>query len=322
MTPEAFVAALYRHVLGREAEPEGLRHWADAMVETGDPTAVLAAFLGSPEYRARVPAPSALRPEPAAQVRAALGGRPLRIVDVGAQRLAAENHVYSRMAAQHDAEIIGFDPLMERLRERAAAEFDQRLTLLPYALGDGHSHVLHVNEPDATSSLFPLNASFCEAFQHLYTIRPRDRIELTTRRLDDVLPPGPVDFLKLDVQGAELMVLKGAIATLASTAVIHAEVEFAAIYAGQPLFREVDGFLAEQGFSLIDLLVQHRYAYVEGPSTSPDRLIWADAVFFREHGQTSEVLAAQALASRLVYDKPSLAAHCERLLSQIAELPG
>ena len=42
--------------------------------------------------------------------------------------------------------------------------------------------------------------------------------------------------------------------------------------------------------------------------TSPDRLLWADAVFFRE-SDDADVLLAQALAAAAVYAKPTLAAH-------------
>src|SRR5438105_4406586 len=80
--------------------------------------------------------------------------------------------------------------------------------------------------------------------------------QVVTRRLDDVLPPGPVDFLKLDVQGAELMVLQGGPATVAAAAVVHCEVEFSPIYAGQPLYADIHRALADHGFALIDFLNQ------------------------------------------------------------------
>jgi FkbM family methyltransferase len=104
--------------------------------------------------------------------------------------------------------VIGFEPLAERLQQREAAEGGGSLVLLPYAIGDGARRVLHVNNDDATSSLFPLNKPLCAKFEGLHTLRTVRRVEVETRRLDDVLPTGPVDFLKLDIQGAELLALR------------------------------------------------------------------------------------------------------------------
>jgi hypothetical protein len=164
-------------------------------------------------------------------------------------------------------------------------------------------HTLHVNNDDATSSLFPLNVEHNADLEHLHTLRTVRTLPVETRRLDEVLPPGPVDFLKLDVQGAELMVLQGGPETLGRTAVVHCEVEFAPIYAGQPLYADVERELTGHGFHLVDLLVPHRYHHVGTASSTADRLLWADAVFFRGSGP------AQALIAAAVYGKHSLAEH-------------
>ena len=57
-----------------------------------------------------------------------------------------------------------------------------------------------------------------------------------------------VDLLWMDVQGAELLVLRGMGGLLSSVRIIHTEVEFKPMYEGQPLFSEVDTFLREAGF--------------------------------------------------------------------------
>jgi FkbM family methyltransferase len=239
---------------------------------------------------------------------ARLNRRP-RVVDVGAQTLESEGHVYAPLGAVTPIDLIGFDPLEERIAQRVAHD-GAGVTLLPYALGDGGVHTLYVNNVDATSSLFPLNAAhnvLFEALNELVTVRT---VEVATRRLDDVMPPGPVDFIKLDVQGAELMVLQGGPATVGRAAVVHCEVEFSPIYAGQPLFADVERELIGHGFYLVDLLVPHRYAYSDAARIS-DRLLWADAVFFRATDDR-DVRAMQALIAATIYGKLSLAEHLLR----------
>lgn len=124
-----------------------------------------------------------------------------------------------------------------------------------------------------------------------------------------MLPPGPIDFLKLDVQGAELMVLRGARSSLRRTAVVHCEVEFSPIYRDQPLYPEIQTELAGHGYYLVDLFPTGTYDYLtESAGHATDRLLWADAVFFRESDEV-EVLAAQSLIAAAMYRKPTLAEH-------------
>lgn len=58
----------------------------------------------------------------------------------------------------------------------------------------------------------------------------------------------PPVLLKLDVQGSELAVLKGASRLLHITTYGLAECSFVELYEGQPLFSEVYRFLEERGF--------------------------------------------------------------------------
>lgn len=263
--------------------------------------------MESEEFRLRhAPPPSC---DPVAAQALTLLNRLPRIVDVGAQTLGAGSHAYDALVNYCAVEIIGFDPLQERLAQRAEAEGTDHVTLLPYAVADGARHTLHINNDDATSSLFPLNVEGNKVFNHLSELHTVRVESLDTKTLDDVLPIGPVDFLKLDVQGAELMVLKGAKNTLKNTGVIHCEVEFYPIYEGQPLFHDVVSYLKDKGFYFIDFVEMSRYHYLNGQAGGArDRLLWADAVFFRDTAEP-ELRASQALIASVVYKKLSLAAH-------------
>jgi hypothetical protein len=57
----------------------------------------------------------------------------------------------------------------------------------------------------------------------------------------------------MDLQGAELLVLRSALDILPMVKCIHVEIGFRETYVGQPLFWEVDQFLKEQGFELFNI---------------------------------------------------------------------
>ncbi|WP_113661851.1 FkbM family methyltransferase [Pedobacter nanyangensis] len=81
-------------------------------------------------------------------------------------------------------------------------------------------------------------------------------VRLKTQRLDDLLTNTEFekpDFVKIDVQGAELDVLKGALNTLKSVEFVLIEVSFLNIYKGAPLAHEIVQFMAQQGFVIYDI---------------------------------------------------------------------
>jgi FkbM family methyltransferase len=82
------------------------------------------------------------------------------------------------------------------------------------------------------------------------------RSEYLTQTLDTFIEnnvyPLP-DFLKLDVQGYELEVLKGAKKCLENCEVCLLEVTFLDLHPGDPLFLEVFNFMDEKGFQTYDI---------------------------------------------------------------------
>lgn len=69
-----------------------------------------------------------------------------------------------------------------------------------------------------------------------------------------------IDLLWMDIQGAELMALKGLGSELAKVKIIHTEVEFIEIYQGQPLYSEVRQYLTSWGFRLHTFTALGRYS--------------------------------------------------------------
>lgn len=128
--------------------------------------------------------------------------------------------------------------------------------VIPNALGDvdGESAELKVTREPGRSSLLepdiemlrPFDASAWEVVQ---------RIPLMLRRLDRVWPAdlAPPRFVKIDVQGFELKVLKGLGELLTHVHCIELEVALVRLYRLQPHLVEIVDFLRSSGFGLVRL---------------------------------------------------------------------
>jgi FkbM family methyltransferase len=219
--------------------------------------------------------------------------KPIRCLDVGAMAIGEGEDPWVALAHRGCAEVIGFEPIESacaQLNETASAGKGS-IRYLPCALGDGEEHVLHVTNVPMTSSLFAPARETVDLFPGLGELmQVVERIPLRTRRLDDLPELAPVDFLKLDVQGAELMVLQHGHKTLRDVSVLQCEVEFVELYEGQPLFAEVDAFLRSQGFAFL------RFGYSMGrpfrplhftqdPLRAMSQVLWADAIYVRDFRQ-------------------------------------
>lgn len=92
---------------------------------------------------------------------------------------------------------------------------------------------------------------------------PGRAIMLPVRTLDAVVHEKglqDIDLMKIDVQGAEIEVLKGGLDTLRSTQVIVLETSFLQYNKGAPLVGEVIAFMETQGFVIYDIGTMTRWS--------------------------------------------------------------
>ncbi|WP_431858436.1 FkbM family methyltransferase [Azospirillum sp.] len=264
----------------------------------------------------------------------------LRVVDIGANPIN-EVPPYMPLLRAGLAEVVGFEPNPEALAELNAKKGPNE-RYLPFAVGDGGRHVLRVCAASGMTSLLPPDAELLGYFHGFpHWGRVLSEVAVDTVRLDDLEEVGAIDYLKIDIQGGELMVFENATETLRGCLAIHTEVEFLPLYAGQPLFAEVDQFMRRHGFVLHTLLPLEKRTVAplsggEGPDLGPafktthaeavrllenafggnphaglNQVLWTDAVFVRDFTRLAlldtEQLAKYALLLHDVYRSYDLA---------------
>ena len=176
------------------------------------------------------------------------------ILDAG-----ASNGSVSKRLLQHfpGAAVYGFEPnplYRETLEQFASAEPRFRPNYL--ALSDTVGEVeLNFMESPGISSMFSPNDRLRD--YDAVGSQVKNSLSIKTVPIDEWAIENGVDGLevmKFDIQGAELMALRGARKTLShSTLLVYTEIWFNPCYDGGALFWEVDQLLRECGFVLSEL---------------------------------------------------------------------
>lgn len=231
----------------------------------------------------------------------------IEVIDIGAFDEGRPR--YETLVRQGICRVTGFEANPEAA-ESALAALPEGSRVLPYALGDGEPATLHVTQYPGCSSLFEPNAAVIDMFVSISVndeggnFRVMEQRPVSTRRLDDVPECPQADYLKLDVQGAELLVLQNGLTKISDAVVIETEVEFLEVYKGQPLFGDMQTFMREQGFVL------HKLIEISGsnfrPLAAADRIdatsqfLWADAVFVRDFTRFDRFTPAQLIVGAVI----------------------
>jgi FkbM family methyltransferase len=198
------------------------------------------------------------------------------ILDVGANR---GQYGTNLRRLGYRGQILSFEPLSDAHAALVkVASNDPAWTVAPpMALGDEDgTTTINVSANSFSSSLLPLGDLHRQAAPQSEFVGTE---EVQLSRLDTVLPTlialdGKAVFLKLDVQGFETSVLRGATELLKGVRGVQIELSLVTLYEGQDLYMDVIGAMVELGFEL--------YA-IEGGFTDPQsgRMLQADGIFFR-----------------------------------------
>lgn len=177
--------------------------------------------------------------------------QPTVVVDVGANR--GQFALDVSKASPH-ARIFSFEPLSsEAAVFRQVFSGYQNVELRQCALGAATGTArMHVAGAADSSSLLEIGSLQEQIFAGTREVRVE---EVDVETLDDVLLEHDLSgqaLLKIDVQGFELEVLRGARDSLRKFRWIYVELSFVELYVGQPLAHEVIEFLRVQGFVPVD----------------------------------------------------------------------
>jgi FkbM family methyltransferase len=220
----------------------------------------------------------------------------MTVCNVGSRKLSSQDDYASQgwQIFAPNLSIYGFDAdgntCDEANAELESREINWREIHIPLAVGKAiEQRTLYITKDPMCISLYPPNEPYLERLDGLSEVANLDfSIKIDTTTLDQFCKEeeiNEIDFLQIDVQGADLDVLEGANQTLnRGTLAIQVEVIFSHLYKDQPLFADVDTFLRKNDFTLFDLSRSYGLR-ARSPIRSTVRggqLLWGDAFYFRD----------------------------------------
>ena len=157
----------------------------------------------------------------------------------------------------------------------------------PFAIGKAEEkRDFYITKEPECSSLLEPSPETLDGFSVVTKLELKEKISVNTLNLSqwaEEFSIQSVDFIKLDVQGAEFEILNGAEKLLEKVLCIEVEVEFLEVYRKQPLFSDVDKWLRSKGFVLFDIKkIYGRRSILPEGIESNGQLTWGDALYFRD----------------------------------------
>jgi FkbM family methyltransferase len=173
------------------------------------------------------------------------------VLDVGAR--CGEYGIFLRRNG-YRGDIVSFEPVAENFKELAkVAARDPKWHCLNYALGAEDSTAsINVSYRTHFSSFRQLNSTAVNLFGDSSQVERSEEVQI--RQLDGILNALPVElgdrtYLKMDTQGWDLEVLKGAQKALSYIVALQTEVTVRPIYDDMPVMQESLAAITGYGFA-------------------------------------------------------------------------
>jgi FkbM family methyltransferase len=229
----------------------------------------------------------------------------INIVDVGANPLSGSKGPYQMLVDNSLASLVGFEPDPEAFDKLQAIKGPCE-TYLPVAVGDGNRHQFRICAMSGMNSLLAPNFDLLNLV-HLHGLwaQVRTLIDVDTKRLDDCAEIEAMDYLKIDIQGGEMLVFENGAEKLKDCLVVHTEVMFVPMYVGQPLFSEQELFLRKFGLQV------HKFFEIQGHVLKPfavggdvhaplSQVFWADVIFIKDITRLDRLRPEQLLKLAII----------------------
>lgn len=249
------------------------------------------------------------------------------ILEIGARPVSEAPEPYTALLDVFDHVRISAFEIEEELCSELNNKAHKNVHYYPCALGEKNgTQTLYETMHPMCSSLYEPDTELMQKYFNLESAHTKTTHEIKVRSLDsfvDEHPIGPIDMVKIDVQGAELDIFKGGQTALKNTLAIVSEVEFIPLYKKQPLFGDVSAYLETQG------MMFHNFVTLSGRCLTPiainnnpnhpSQVMWADAMFIKniaDLAKEDDAALYKLALFAFMYASADLTFYCFKLLDE------
>lgn len=198
-----------------------------------------------------------------------------KILDIGANQ-----GQYGKQMRQlgYKGIIVSYEPMTLAFNLlKQASKMDQHWHAYQLGLGDLDKNLkINISQNSFSSSILDVMESHTDPFPDSSVV---DHEEITVKKLDSIFSTIYKErdkiFMKIDTQGYEMLVLKGAKNSLSKISGVQLEMALTPLYQGEKTYKEIIEFMEDKGF--------HLYS-VEPGLTHPQsgKLLQMDGIFFKD----------------------------------------
>ena len=245
------------------------------------------------------------------------------IIEIGAVPIAGEAEPFHCLLEYFPASHIAALEVDPELCNTLNQSAPRGMRYYPCVIGrTEEERTLYETVDPMCSSLYEPNEQLLDLFNNLHIMRLRRKSAVRTTSLDRFVAQnklGSIDFLKIDIQGAELDALRGGASVLSSVLALVLEAEFVPMYKKQPLLSDLDAYLRERDFMFHKLIAVYgrtmKPLVAYGSINHPVQMLWCDALFTCDFVDLAGLSAEQLLKLAVlmdVYKSRDVALHAVR----------
>jgi len=258
--------------------------------------------------------------------------KPIILIDIG----AVGNPPSHWLPLKDEIHLIGFEPNKDECKKLNESGCGYKKSeFLPYAIGQcDEKRPFYITEYHECCSLLKPNFEWLQRFDYGSFFNIKQTIEVETLSLDSIekFSDLRVDALKIDAQGNELPILRGAESILKDVFLIEVESGLHKNYVNETTFEELSPYLKQKGFTCMEIFTQpaqkrknqaRHWKSAKGQSMACES-IWIKDLLRCEHGflhslTKSDLLSILSLCWLFGYSDYALELINHKILGQLLD---
>tara|TARA_B100000003_G_C10863774_1_gene344128 strand:- start:69 stop:914 length:846 start_codon:yes stop_codon:yes gene_type:complete len=175
---------------------------------------------------------------------------PINILDIGASPCDPTLHIET-LLENTNSHLYGFEPNELEYNKLKEKELLDNRTYFDLAIGDGKEHTLNLCRYPGWTSFFEADKNYISYFHNFEKASEiLEKKKIQTKKLDEIEFNDTLDFIKIDVQGYESIIIENGKQKIKDSLVLQVELSPVNLYIGEKKMSEVVPEIEKLGFNL------------------------------------------------------------------------